>query len=73
MNKFFIEFGATLDQEFEKTQSQIDEVKNMVYELHTVSVCRIEELENKLERQKQHNKSISNILRELADRLGEEI
>lgn len=44
-----------------------------MYELHTVSACRIKDLEDRLERQKQHNKSISNILHELADRLGEEI
>ena len=72
MNKF-IEFGAALDQEFEKTQSQIEEIRNTMYQLHSVSDCRIKDLENKLERQQQHNKTISNILRELADRLGEEI
>lgn len=72
MNKF-IEFGAALDQEFEKIQNSIVEVRDMVCELHTFSTCRIQDLEDKLERQKQHNKSISNILRELADRLGEEI
>ena len=72
MNKF-IEFGAALDQEFEKTQSQIEEIRNTMQELHTVSACRIKDLEDRLERQKRHNKTISNILRELADRLGEEI
>ena len=72
MNKFK-DFGATLDEEFDKTQNQIAEVINMVHELHNVSLCRINHLEERLERQNQHNKSISNILHELADRLGEEI
>lgn len=69
----FKEFGAALDEEFDKTQNQIAEVVNMVHELHNISLCRISYLEERLERQKQHNKSISNILHELADRLGEEI
>lgn len=72
MNKF-AELGAAIDQEFEITQSQIEEIRNTMYELHSVNTCRIKDLEDRLERQKQHNKSISNILRELADRLGEEI
>lgn len=69
----FKELGAAIDQEFEITQSQIEEIRNTRYQLHSDNALRIKDLEEKLERQKQHNKSISNILRELADRLGEEI
>lgn len=69
----FKELGVALDEEFEKTQNKINEVRDIAYELHSASDYRITELEQKLERQKQHNKSISNILHELADRLGEEI
>lgn len=69
----FKELGAAIDQEFEITQSQIKEIRNTMYQLNNANECRIKELEDRLERQKQHNKSISNILRELADRLGEEI
>ena len=57
----FKELGAAIDQEFEITQSQIEEIRNTMYELHTVSACRIKDLEDRLERQKQYNKSISNI------------
>ena len=69
----FKELGAAIDQEFEITQSQIEEIRNTMFQLCEVNACRIKDLENRFERQKQHNKSISNILRELADRLGEEI
>ena len=72
MNKFK-ELGAALDEEFQKTQDQIIEVKNMVHEFHNVNACKIKDLEERLDLQNQRNKSISNILRELADRLGEEI
>ena len=72
MNKFK-ELGATLDEEFQKTQDQIIKVKNIAQELHNVNACKIKNLEERLDRQNQRNKSISNILRELADRLGEEI
>ena len=72
MNKFK-ELGSALDEEFQKTQDQIIEIKNIVHELHNVNACKIKDLEERLDRQNQRNKSISNILRELADRLGEEI
>ena len=72
MNKFK-ELGAALDEEFQKTQDQIIEVKNIAHELHYINACKIKDLEERLNRQNQRNKSISNILRELADRLGEEI
>ena len=72
MNKF-TELGSALDEEFQKTQDQIIKIKNIVHELHNVNACKIKDLEERLDRQNQRNKSISNILRELADRLGEEI
>lgn len=72
MNKFK-EIGAALDEEFQKTQDQIIEVRNITNELYNVNACKIRDLEERLNRQNQRNKSISNILRELADRLGEEI
>lgn len=72
MNKFK-ELGAALDEEFQKTQDQIIEVKNIAQELHNVNACKIKDLEERLDRQNQRNITISNILRELADRLGEEI
>lgn len=72
MNKFR-ELGAALDQEFECLRAQNEELRNTMYELHTVSASRIMDLEEKLKRQQENNKSISSILRELADRLGEEI
>ena len=72
MNKFK-ELSSALDEEFQKTQDQIIEVKNIAHELHYINACKIKDLEERLDRQNQRNKSISNILRELADRLGEEI
>ena len=72
MNKFK-ELGSALDEEFQKTQDQIIEVKNIAHELHYINACKIKDLEERLDRQNQRNKSISNILRELADRLGDEI
>ena len=72
MNKFK-ELGSALDEEFQKIQNQIIEIKYIVHELYNVNVCKIKDLEERLDRQNQRNKSISNILRELADRLGEEI
>ena len=72
MNKFK-EIGAALDEEFQKTQDQIIEVRNIANELYNVNACKIRDLEERLNRQNQRNKSISNIFRELVDRLGEEI